>query len=64
MPEQFDYDVFLSHSSKDKNIVRPLAQPPCSDAPIKDSLAQFLCINWHPADRERVSAESEGTYAD
>jgi len=23
------------------------------DAPIKGSLAQFLCINWRPADRER-----------
>lgn len=26
MPETFDYDVFLSHSSKDKDIVRPLAE--------------------------------------
>ena len=26
MPENFQYDVFLSHSSKDKDIVRPLAE--------------------------------------
>ncbi len=26
MPENFQYDVFLSHSSKDKAIVRPLAE--------------------------------------
>ena len=26
MTDQFDYDVFLSHSSKDKDIVRPLAE--------------------------------------
>ncbi|MBL9129583.1 MAG: toll/interleukin-1 receptor domain-containing protein, partial [Verrucomicrobiaceae bacterium] len=25
MPEEFQYDVFLSHSSKDKAVVRPLA---------------------------------------
>jgi hypothetical protein len=26
MDDQFKYDVFLSHSSKDKDIVRPLAE--------------------------------------
>jgi small GTP-binding protein len=26
MPESFQYDVFLSHSSKDKSVVRPLAE--------------------------------------
>ncbi len=26
MPEQFQYDVFLSHSTKDKAVVRPLAE--------------------------------------
>jgi len=26
MPDQFPYDVFLSHSSKDKEIVRPIAE--------------------------------------
>src|ERR1041385_5527377 len=26
MPESFQYDVFLSHSSKDKDVVRPLAE--------------------------------------
>ena len=27
MPEQFQYDVFLSYSAKDKAVVRPLAEP-------------------------------------
>ena len=26
MPDEFPYDVFLSHSSKDKAVVRPLAE--------------------------------------
>ena len=26
MPEQFQYDVFLSHSAKDKAVVWPLAE--------------------------------------
>ena len=26
MPDQFNYDVFLSHSAKDKAVVRPLAE--------------------------------------
>jgi hypothetical protein len=26
MPDQFQYDVFLSHSTKDKAVVRPLAE--------------------------------------
>lgn len=26
MPENFDYDVFLSHSSQDRDVVRPLAE--------------------------------------
>ena len=26
MPDQFQYDVFLSHSAKDKTVVRPLAE--------------------------------------
>ncbi len=26
MPDDFDYDVFLSHSSKDKALIRPLAE--------------------------------------
>ncbi len=26
MPEEFQYDVFLSHSAKDKAVVRPLAE--------------------------------------
>jgi hypothetical protein len=99
--ETFTHDVFLSHSAKDKAVVRPLAgrlrqdgrrndsQPSTinhqpfggsdwaqleagtfrfrdplnkerrfiplrlDDAPIKGSLAQFLCIKWLPADREQ-----------
>jgi hypothetical protein len=124
MPVEFDYDIFLSHSSKDKAVVRPLAERLRADgvkvwfdaweikpgdsipakieeglehsrvlvlcmsanafgsdwsrlesgtfrfrdplnkerrflplrldeAPIKGSLAQFLYINWLPAERER-----------
>ena len=26
MPDDFQYDVFLSHSAKDKAVVRPLAE--------------------------------------
>ena len=26
MPDEFQYDVFLSHSAKDKAVVRPLAE--------------------------------------
>ena len=26
MPEEFQYDVLLSHSAKDKTVVRPLAE--------------------------------------
>jgi hypothetical protein len=111
MPDEFRYDVFLSHSAKDKAVVRPIAErlkndllpnfsfgfrvsefgfPPLAaclsahafgsdwaqleshtfrfrdplnrerrfiplrldDAPIKGSLAQFLYINWLPAERE------------
>ncbi|MEK7677942.1 MAG: toll/interleukin-1 receptor domain-containing protein [Verrucomicrobiota bacterium] len=95
--EAFTHDVFLSHSAKDKAVVRPLAerlrqdglkvwfdewvlkpgdsipakieeglersqftfQPsafilqPFLDAPIKGSLAQFLCFNWLQDDREK-----------
>jgi hypothetical protein len=102
MPNEFQHDVFLSHSAKDKAVVRPLAdrlrknalrddsqpltlnpQPlggsdwaqleagtfrfrdplnkerrfiplRLDDAPIKGSLAQFLYINWLPANRQLV----------
>ena len=100
MTQDFHYDIFLSHSAKDKAVVRPLAERlrkdglehsrvlvlcmsanafgsdwaqleagtfrfrdplnkerrfiplQLDDAPIKGSLAQFLYINWRPADRE------------
>ena len=32
MPEDFPYDVFLSHSAKDKAVVRPLAERLRQDA--------------------------------
>jgi len=128
MPSEFPYDVFLSHSAKDKAVVRPLTErlwqdglkvwfdewvlkpgdsipakieaglehsrvlvlcmsanafgldwaplgagtirfrDPLNkerrliplrldDAPIKGSLAQFLYINWLPADREQEYAK-------
>ena len=40
MAEGFKYDVFLSHSAKDKAVVRLLAERLGED-PIKSSLAQF-----------------------
>jgi len=67
--ESFPYDVFLSHSTKDKAVVRPLAERwrkdgpaflhsafnllPSLGAPIKGSLAQFLYINWRPTTASR-----------
>jgi hypothetical protein len=59
------YDVFLSHSAKDRAVVCPLAkqsragglQPLAfSLQPFLGSLAQFLYINWLPADREQESS--------
>ena len=32
MPDDFPYDVFLSHSAKDKAVVRPLAERLLADA--------------------------------
>ncbi len=32
MPDEFKYDVFLSHSAKGKAAVRPLAERLCRDA--------------------------------
>jgi hypothetical protein len=75
MPYAFQYDVFLSHSAKDKAVVRPLAkrlrkdrpglQPsafilqPFLNAPIKGSLAQFLCINWRSKPPSQASSKTE-----
>ena len=46
MPEQFQYDVFLSHSAKDTDVVRPFVERllplRLDDCPSKSSLAQFL----------------------
>src|SRR4051794_37437117 len=46
MSEQFSFDVFLSHSAKDKSIVRPLAE-----RLRKDGLRVWL-VDWeiHPGD--------------
>ena len=33
--ESFPYDVFLSHSAKDKTVVRPLAERLRKDGPFK-----------------------------
>jgi hypothetical protein len=81
MGQDLQDDAFLSHSAKDKAVVRPLAErlrtcragaagrrrkdalkhlrfplqtlafslQPFPIAPIKGSLAQFLYINWRPA---------------
>ncbi len=54
MPDQFQYDVFLSHSAKDKSVVRPLAQRLRKDGlnvwidarrrPINGSFVQFSFV--------------------
>ncbi len=69
MPDEFQYDVFLSHCSQDKAVVRDVAERLGSDglkvwlehAPIKGSLAQFLCISGLPADHEQEYAEMHET---
>ena len=121
MNPEFQYDVFLSHSTKDKAVVRPLAErlrqdgrqgkvegrmqkaeilhsaffihpflcafgsdwaqleagtfrfrDPLNqerrfiplrldDAPIKGSLAQFLYINWRPANRAAAWSAKRNT---
>ena len=33
MPNEFQYDVFLSHSAEDKAVVRPLAERLPQDGP-------------------------------
>ena len=43
MPDDFHYDVFLSHSSKDKAVVRPLAERLRADGIFKNSqLSTFI----------------------
>ena len=39
------------------NKQRRFIPPRLGDAPIKGSLAQFLCINWRPADGEQEYAQ-------
>jgi len=64
----FTYDVFLSHSAKDKAVVRPLADRLRADGLyrkedlefqpsafiLNSSLAQFLCANWLSAECEHA----------
>ncbi len=47
MPDNFPYDVFLSHSAKDKAVVRPLAERLRADGVI------------HKAEGERMKDETE-----
>jgi hypothetical protein len=77
IPNEFQYDVLLSHSVKAKAVVRSLAerlgkdrpglQPsafifqPFLGAPIKGSWAQLRYLNWHQADREQDYAKPFGT---
>lgn len=53
MPENFQYDVFLSHSSKDKDIVRPLAE-----RLRKDGLRVWF-DEWQTRPGESISAKVE-----
>ena len=43
MPEHFPYDVFLSHSSKGKAVVRPLAER------LRLTFSQLSTLNHQPA---------------
>jgi hypothetical protein len=53
MSTRFQFDVFVGYSSKDKWVVRPLAERLRDDrlrlwfdnAPSKGSLAQFFCVD-------------------
>lgn len=56
MPETFAYDVFLSHSSRDKPIVRPIAERLKADGLRVASTCQRLPgeIPFHPMLPERV----------
>ena len=42
MPNEFQYDVFLSHSAKDKAVVRPLAERLRQDGLLTDSPSSTL----------------------
>ena len=43
MTNEFQYDVFLSHSAKDKAVVRPLAER------LRLALSQLSTLNHQPA---------------
>ena len=47
MPDEFQYDLFLSHSAKDKAAVRPLAELLRSDGNF--SCSQPSAFNLRPA---------------
>jgi hypothetical protein len=59
MGQEFEYDIFLSHSAKDKAVVRPLAERLRKDQPGLQplALAQILCIDWFPAGCEQAYAK-------
>ena len=46
MPDEFPYDVFLSHSAKDMAVVRPLAERWRADGPLNNS--QHSTFNSQP----------------
>ena len=46
MPDEFQFDVFLSHSAEDKAVVRPLAERLRADGVLNDS--QPSTINSQP----------------
>ena len=53
MPENFDYDVFLSRSSKDKAFVRPLAERLRADG------LKFLLDEWALKPGDSIPAKIE-----
>lgn len=52
MSNDFQYDVFLSHSAKDKELVRPLAvRSGLDEARIRGFLTHFVNLNLELAAR-------------
>jgi hypothetical protein len=57
MPDQFQYDVFLSHSAKEKSVVRPLAA-----RVRKDGLKVSLNFGFQISDFEIAQAMSANAF--
>jgi hypothetical protein len=60
MSEQFPFDVFLSHSSKDKTVVREVAERLRQDG-LEGSRVLVLCMSAHAFGSDGAQLES-GTF--